>query len=63
MIQLQDFALKFVELYEVHLGPLLELVKVSLDDISSVRHVDHPTKLRSLTVFVFLCCSVMPLIK
>ena len=34
--QVQDLALGLVELHEVHMGPLLQPVKVSLDGISSL---------------------------
>jgi len=43
--QVQHPALGLVELHEVHTGPLLELVYVSLDDIQSLRHVDCTTQL------------------
>ena len=38
--QLQDFALGLVEPHEVHMGPLLELVHVPLNDIPSLRRVN-----------------------
>ena len=43
-IQMQDLALIFVELHEVHLGTLLEPVEVSLGSISSLRLVDCTTE-------------------
>jgi len=41
----QDPARGLVEPHEVHMGPLLELVKVPLDDILSFMHVNHTTLL------------------
>jgi len=39
--QMQDLALGIVESHEVHLGPLLESVWVSLNGILSLWHADH----------------------
>ena len=44
MIQVQDLALGFVESHEVHLGPLLKPVSISLDDILSLRCVNCTTQ-------------------
>ena len=43
--QVQDFSLGFVETHEVHPGPLLKTVHVTLDGILSLRHVSHTTQL------------------
>ncbi|KAK4822675.1 hypothetical protein QYF61_019042 [Mycteria americana] len=40
----QDLALGFVELHELHTGPPLKPVKVPLDGIPSVQHVDRTTQ-------------------
>ncbi|KAK4831361.1 hypothetical protein QYF61_017492 [Mycteria americana] len=45
LIQVQDLALGLVELHEVHMGPLLKPVKVSLDGIPSLRHANCTTQL------------------
>jgi len=42
---LQDLSLGLVEPHEVHIGPLLELVNVSLDGILSIWCVHCTTKL------------------
>ena len=44
-IQMQDLALGFVEPHEVHTGPLVELVQVPLDGISSFWYVKRTTQL------------------
>ena len=41
----QDLALGFVELHEVHMGPPLKPVQVPLDGIPSPQHVDCTTQL------------------
>ncbi|KAK4805635.1 hypothetical protein QYF61_009861 [Mycteria americana] len=43
LTQVQDLALGLVEPHEVHMGPLLELVHVPLDGISSLRSVSCTT--------------------
>ncbi|KAK4818706.1 hypothetical protein QYF61_017927 [Mycteria americana] len=43
--QVQDPALGLVEPHEVHTGPLLQLIQVSLDDIPSFWHVNCTTQL------------------
>ncbi|KAK4817103.1 hypothetical protein QYF61_027966 [Mycteria americana] len=43
--QVQDPALGLVEPHEVHIGPLLQLVQVPLDDILSFWHVNCTTQL------------------
>ncbi|KAK4822062.1 hypothetical protein QYF61_008871 [Mycteria americana] len=43
--QVQDPALGLVEPHEIYMGPLLELVHVSLDGIASLRRVNHTTQL------------------
>ena len=45
MTQVQDLPLGFVESHEVHPGPLLKTVHVTLDGILSLRHVSHTTQL------------------
>ncbi|KAK4822199.1 hypothetical protein QYF61_011840 [Mycteria americana] len=45
LTQVQDFALGLVEPHEVHMGPLIKLVQVSLDGILYLRHVNHTTQL------------------
>jgi len=45
LTQVQDFALGLVEPHEVHIGPPLQLVQVTLDDISSFWHVNCTTQL------------------
>ena len=40
LTQMQDLALGLVKPHEVHMGPLLELVLVLLDDIPSLRHLN-----------------------
>ena len=42
---MQDLALGLVDPHEVHTGPLLQLVQVSLDGIPSLRYVDRTTRL------------------
>ena len=44
MTQVQDLTLGFAELHEVHLGPLLKPVWVSLDGISHLGHVNSTTQ-------------------
>jgi len=51
MIQMQDLALGLVDPHEVHIGPLLELVQVLLDGISSLRCVDCITQLDVICKF------------
>jgi len=43
--QVQDLALGRVEPHEVLADPLLKLIQVPLDDIPSLRHVNHTTQL------------------
>ncbi|KAK4827796.1 hypothetical protein QYF61_021788 [Mycteria americana] len=43
--QVQDLALGLAEFHEVHTGPPLKPVKVPLDGIPSLQHVDHTTQL------------------
>jgi len=43
--QMQDSSLGLVEPHEVHTGPLLKLVQVPLDGISSLRRVNCTTQL------------------
>ena len=45
MTQVQGIALVFVEPHEVLLGPLLKHVQVSLNDIPTLRCVNHTTQL------------------
>ncbi|KAK4810053.1 hypothetical protein QYF61_005116 [Mycteria americana] len=45
LTQVQELALGLVEPHEVHMGPLLKLVQVSLGGILSLRHVNHTTQL------------------
>jgi len=40
-----DLGLGLVEPHEAHTGPLLELVQVPLDGISSLRRIDSTTQL------------------
>ncbi|PKU36192.1 hypothetical protein llap_13505 [Limosa lapponica baueri] len=42
---MQDLALALVELQEVHTGPSLKPVKISLDGIPSLQHIDGTTQL------------------
>ena len=41
LTHVQDLALALVEYHEVHTGPALKSVKVPLDGIPSLQHVDH----------------------
>jgi len=45
LTQVQDLAHGLVEPYEFHTGPLLELVRVPLDSILSLRCVNYTTQL------------------
>jgi len=47
--QAQNLALGFIDPHEVHLGPLLKSVLVSLDDILSVGRVNRTIQLGSST--------------
>ena len=48
-IHVQDLALGPVKLHEVCTGPCLMPVKVPLDGIPSLQHVDRPTQLGVIT--------------
>ncbi|GAB0196099.1 cAMP-dependent protein kinase inhibitor alpha [Grus japonensis] len=45
LTHVQDLALGLVELHEVHMGPLLQPVKVPLDGIPSLQQVNRSTQL------------------
>ncbi|KAK4816734.1 hypothetical protein QYF61_022286 [Mycteria americana] len=45
LTQVQDLTLGLVEPHEVHMGPLLNPVKIPLNGIPSPRHVNHTTQL------------------
>ncbi|KAK4828346.1 hypothetical protein QYF61_026007 [Mycteria americana] len=45
LAQVQDLALGLTELHEVHMGPLLKPVKVPLDGIPSLKHINCTTQL------------------
>jgi len=49
--QVQDIALGLVEPHEVHTGPVLRLVRVPLDGIASLRHVDRTAQLSVICGF------------
>ena len=49
--QVQDLALGLVEPHEVHTGPLLKLIQVPVDGISSLRGVNHTTELGVICKF------------
>ena len=44
LTQVQDLTLGLVELHEVRMGPFLKPVKVPLDGIPSLRHVNSSTQ-------------------
>lgn len=45
LMQVSNLALGFVELQEVGIGSPLKTVKVPLDDIPSLQHINHTTQL------------------
>ena len=51
LTEVQDLAFGLVEPHEVHACPLLELVQVPLDGISSLQCVDHSTQLGVICKF------------
>jgi len=49
--EVQDLSLGLVESHEVHMGPLLKVVQVSLDDIPSFWCVNSATQLGVICTF------------
>ncbi|KAK4816395.1 hypothetical protein QYF61_016712 [Mycteria americana] len=65
--QVQDLVLGLVEPHEVHMGPLLKLVQVPLDDIPSLRYVNNTTQIGVIFKFAesftrSFCLSLMKIL-